>query len=102
KPKRALEERFRRYAALYYNGDYERLFGTRALRLLFLVGSDYGLRPDRQVQLCCRLAEQAGLTIARFATLDELLAMRRPCDLLSAPIWKQPGQSELVSLRPRP
>jgi len=32
KSERLLKEKFRRYGAFYYGGDYERLFGTKALR----------------------------------------------------------------------
>src|SRR5579871_3819722 len=47
KEDRALEERYRRYGAFYYDGLFERRFGTAALRVLTLVGSDYGIRLER-------------------------------------------------------
>ena len=97
KSKRALEERFRRYADFYYGGGYERLFGTRALRLLFVVGSDYNLSPRRHIALCRGICERLHFTVARFTTLDDLLNLP-PDQVLTARLWQQPENPTPVSL----
>ena len=97
KSRASLEERFRRYADFYYGGAYERLFGTRALRLLFIVGSDYNLNPIRHIALCIQLCERVGLTLARFVPQERFLAVASPA-LLQAAIWRQPSVPGLVSL----
>ncbi len=97
KSKASLEERFRRYADFYYGGAYERLFGTRALRLLFLVGADYNLNPVHHIALCSQLCERVGLTFARFARLDALVGAE-PNHLLTGTVWTRPAKPSPVSL----
>jgi len=97
KSHRALEEKLRRYRSLYYDGGYHRLFGTRALRVLFLVGEEYGINPDRQIERLVDIANWLGVTVMRFAPLS-LFLQQAADQLFHAPIWRHPGSSDLCSL----
>ena len=94
---RTLTDRIRRLGDFYYGGHYERAFGTRALRVLYLVGSDYGISPERWIEDVLEIAERLEVTILRFAPLDYFLALD-PAEVLFAPIWRKPGEPSLVSL----
>lgn len=97
KSKRALTDRFVKYARFYYDGHYERLFGTKALRTLFLVASDYGMNPMQHIETCVRLCEKAGATFFRFAPLEDVTNLAA-AEILHMSIWRQPGQDRLCSL----
>lgn len=97
KADRALTEKLRRYGAFYYGGGFEQRFGLRALRVLWLIGSEYGIEPDRQIDRMAKLAEAAGVTFLRFAALGAFLATPIS-DLLTRPDWRQPRSEGLVPL----
>ncbi len=90
-------EKFRRYHDYYYGGEFEREFGLKALRVLVLVGADYGLNAARRVLKFAELAARAEVPLMRFATLDGFLALQ-PHEALNAPIWRRPGSEDLVGL----
>lgn len=71
-----LKQTFQRYADRYYRGDFERLFGTRALRILFLMGSGHEIRPDRGIAQLKMLANEARATILHFAPLQKFMQGR--------------------------
>ncbi len=87
---------YRRY---YISGDFQRTFGRRALRVLFVVRSTYEGNSERMASKACSLAEAIRLSIACFAPIEELLN-RPPSELLQAEIWHRPGHSQLVALFP--
>jgi hypothetical protein len=94
----AYEEKFRRLARCYYGtgeggtgSGYEQAFHTRALRVLILVGSDYGIRPERRIARVSSIAAQLGVTIVRLTPLSTFLALD-PAQLWTSPIWTQPGR----------
>lgn len=97
KSRAALEERFRRLGDYFYNGHYEAAFGERALRVLFVVAAEYGIRPATQIQKCTEICERLDVTFVRFAPLSQVLACP-PEDLLFTPMWRQPGQETAVAL----
>jgi hypothetical protein len=99
KSERALEEKFRRHGAFYYSGDYERLFAARSLRCLVIVGSDYGIRPRQQISKLSAICQSLGITLVRFADLEELNSLR-PEAWLTAAVWRAPGCSQTVALFP--
>jgi len=92
-----LEEKIARYRDFYYGGGYERVFGTKALRVLVLIGSDYGLTPQRQITRYVSVCDRLGVTIFRFAPLATFLA-EEPGYLLHTPIWQQPGEVQRRAL----
>jgi hypothetical protein len=97
KSERALMEKFRRYGEFYYGGGFERKFEARALRVLVLIGSDYGILPERRIEKLTLLAEKAGVTLLHFAPLTAFL--RTPArHVLSAPIWRRPGAEPGLAL----
>lgn len=97
KAERAQAEKFRRYGAFYYEGGYEAVFGTRALRVLVLVGSDYGIQPAGYIGKLAALATKLGTTMVRFAPLETFLT-EEPEELFCAPIWRQPGSEVFGTL----
>ncbi len=97
KSERALTEKFRRYGEFYYGGGFERKFETRALRVLVLIGSDYGIVPERRVEKLARLAERTDVTFLHFAPLATFLRTRA-ADVLRDAIWKRPGTEGWVGL----
>jgi hypothetical protein len=99
KSRRALEDKFRRHGAFYYGGAYERIFGTRALRILVLVGSDYGIRPHHHIAKLSSLCESLAVTHVRLGDLEGLKCLP-PRSWLMDPIWCAPGHSEMVALFP--
>ena len=97
KPDRFLREKYRRYGQFYYGGDFERAFGGRALRLLYLVGGDYGIRPESRIRKLLKLAEETNLTLLRLAPLSTFLEASANL-ALTEKLWLRPGDSEFVSL----
>ncbi len=97
KSEQVLREKFQRYGAFYYGGEYERIFGTKALRVLFLIGSSYGIRPEHRCAKLSALAEEARVTFLRFTPLDAFVALPAP-EVLVAPIWRKPGEPEPTPL----
>lgn len=97
KSDKALEQKFRRYGDLYYGGAYEAQFGARALRVLALFGSDYGINPQRQIARCLAIARRLDVTMLRFATLEAFLSVP-PERLLTQRIWYQPKDEGLSAL----
>ncbi len=97
KSEQALEKKFRLYGQLYYQGFYEEQFGTKALRILFLVGSDYGINPQRQIEKLMRICRRLNITIFRFCSLNEFL-IQNSSNVLTAEIWDQPNVEERLSL----
>lgn len=97
KSERALKEKLRRYGEFYYGGRFEQAFGTRALRVLFLVGENFGIRPGQQIQRLAELAQDLGVTFFRFAPLRSFIEASAP-DVLLGSIWVRPGASQLCSL----
>ncbi len=97
--RRALRAKLQRYADLYYGGRYAQLFGTRALRVLFVFAlaiSERGATAHR-VDAALREAGRLGVTIARFAGLDQLVSVP-PAATLTEPFWRQPSAPEAVAL----
>ncbi len=82
----ALEEKCRRYGAYYYGGEYARAFGTRALRVLVAIGSDYGINPDRQIRRLLNVCTRLQVTFVMAAGLDGLKRLAPP-DVLTEPVW---------------
>lgn len=99
KAERTLSEKFRRYGEFYYQGGFERQFAARALRVLVLIGSDYGIVPERRVEKLAGLAERVRVTFLHFAPLASFLSIA-PGEALAARIWRRPGERELVALLP--
>lgn len=97
KAEQALEERVRRYGEFYYQGRYESAFEARALRVLFLVGGDYGINPQRQIEKLAAICQRLEVTFFRFASLEQFLD-QQGSDLLLAPIWRRPEGGECCSL----
>ncbi len=97
KTDRALREKFRRFGDFYYGGGFEERFGLKALRVLMLVGSDYGIRPERRVERMAQLAEGSGVTFLRFAALERFLSTPSH-EALTSPIWRRPEEAEPVGL----
>jgi hypothetical protein len=97
KSERALRDKFRRYGLFYYGGRFEQLFGGRALRILVLVAASHGIRPERRIERLVWLAEQADVTVVRFAPLAVFLGTL-PQDVLTAEIWRRPSQPGLSAL----
>jgi len=99
KAEKTLSRKFRRYGDFYYDGAFERRFGARSLRVLVLIGSDYGMVPENRVAKLAALAERERVTFLRFAPLASFLAAPAK-EVLQAPIWRRPGGTALVSLFP--
>jgi hypothetical protein len=97
--------RYQNYAQLYYRShpeipsEYERIFGTRGLRVLVLVDAQYGIDPQRQIKKLLNLCRQLEVTMVRFAPLN-LFLNREPARLFGDPIWRQPADPALTSLFP--
>lgn len=97
KSEQALEKKFRLYGELYYQGLYEAQFGTKALRILFLVGSDYGINPERQIEKLMRICNKLNVTIFRFAPLKDFLT-ENASNILTTQIWRHPNTDKWTSL----
>lgn len=94
---RAISEKFERINAYYRGGGHELRFGTRSLRVLYLLGSDYGIRPERKAVRMAELAAAVGATFLCFAPLRDFLVLD-PCEVFYTAIWRRPGHDELVPL----
>jgi hypothetical protein len=97
KTERALTEKIRRLGEFYYSGAYEREFGLRALRVLWLVSDDYGIKPQTQIARMVRLCRQQEVSFFRLAPLAQVLTVASS-ELLTAPYWAHPTESQPVAL----
>lgn len=95
KSQRYWREKLRRLGKFYYGGEFERLFGTRALRVLIVFSDELGLNPFRHVESLSELSLSLNVTFTRFAPLSVALDRHH---LLTAPIWRRPGDQMLCSL----
>jgi len=94
---KVLQSKLMRYGELYYSGRYTQLFGTRALRLLFVYTSDTESPVHRRIEQGVREAEKLGVTIARFGGLEAIKALP-PTGCLLEPIWQAPSRGDPVAL----
>ena len=85
------------YRDAYYGGGYAETFGIRALRVLVLIGPDCGPDPNSRAARIAALADALETSIVRAAPLDAFLA-EDPARLLSAPLWRRPGQDAPCAL----
>jgi hypothetical protein len=90
---RAVLRKFARIRELHESGFYTQRFGRRSLRLLVLTSHMNLDAEERWARTLCGLAERAGLSFARFASLRRLLGVA-PGDLFGAAIWWRPGARE--------
>ena len=97
KSERTTSERFRRYGEFYYSGQYAQRFGTDALRVLFLVGDEYGIDPTRQIDRFKAMCARLQVTILRFAPLEYFISLDGH-DPLFARIWHRPGADDASAL----
>ncbi len=97
KSDRVLREKFQAMGRLYYGGSFERLFASKALRALVLVGDSYGIKPERRIEKFSELAARLQVTFLRFAPLATFLDTA-PEEVLTAPIWRRPSDTELSPL----
>jgi hypothetical protein len=93
KPERTVKEKFLRYGRFYHGGEFRHRFGMTALSVLVLVAPTYGIRPERRIQQMSETASSVKLTLLRFASLEELLALP-PARVLTANVWRLPGDAE--------
>lgn len=95
----ALRQKLTNLGAYYYGGRFEQDFGTKALRVLFLVKPEPGASVERLVRRMANLAAQVGVTFVRVAPLNTFLSIP-PRELFLRPVWNQPGVDGLVALFP--
>ena len=91
KTSKVVKSKLQRYGQMYYGGTYERLFGTRALRVLFVFASGDDGGSARLVEGACQEAQRTGVTIARFSQMHRLTCST-PTGCLREPLWLEPGQ----------
>jgi hypothetical protein len=94
---RVLRSKLLRYGQIYYSGRFEELFGTRALRVLFVFTSESGHPAEARVKSGCQEAERLGVTNTRFTSLETIKGLASD-KMLTAPIWASPRHSELTAL----
>ena len=92
-----VSRKLRRLGEYLYGGSYEQRFGLKTLRVLFLVGDSYGIRPERRIEKLCAFAAELEVTFLRFAPLRAFLGAA-PRDVLLAPLWRQPGSTTSSAL----
>ncbi len=99
KSSQVLRSKLKRYGELYYGGAYQRLFRTRALRLLVVFAADDDRAAARRVEAGVEEASRLGVTIAHFASLAELKALP-PVACLAEAVWAAPEAAGKVALLP--
>lgn len=99
KSRQVLRSKLERYAKLYYSGRYSQIFGTRGLRVLFVYAADQGQTSAHRVAVAQEEAERLGVTIARFAGLDQLVGVS-PIENLTGALWTAPGLTTPSALLP--
>lgn len=83
---KVMESKLKRYGELYYSGRYQEIFGTRALRVLFVFTSDTDSPVGHRINTGVSLATKLGVTIARFTSLDEIKGSE-PNQILIGQLW---------------
>ena len=97
--KRVMRNKLTKYGELYYSGDYTELFGNKALRLLvvYAAGSDQAV--DQRIRHSVTEAARLGVTIAHFASLQQMKTLP-PVACLTSPLWHSPRADTPLSLFP--
>ena len=93
----ALASKLERYHRLYRSGRYEQLFGTPALRVLFVFTSDTEVAAPTRVRAGLVEAKRVGATFARFTTLEAITGLP-PTGVLTASIWQAPARDDPMAL----
>lgn len=101
KSSRVLRSKLQRYGDLYYSGRYQEIFGTRALRVLFVFAADRGPNAVQRVEQGSEEAARRGVTIARFAVLSDLTQAASTACLIE-PLWRGAVGSSLTALFEEP
>ncbi len=99
KSNQVLHHKLEQYRRLCQSGRFEQVFGTRALRLLFVLAPQGGGGSDSRVQQAVREAQHLDVPIARFVSLDTLETLP-PAACLTRPIWYESGSGSTVPLFP--
>jgi hypothetical protein len=97
KSSRVLHRKLIAYGDLYYSGRFQQIFGTRALRVLFVFAAETGGHPDRRITTAVNAARRSGVTLARFAELRTLSDLV-PSDVLTANVWAAPSTESRLAL----
>jgi Replication-relaxation len=92
-----LVHKLTRYADLFASGSYRQLFGIRGMRVLIVYADDFSVPAARRVESGVTVAEQLDVTLAYFSSLA-VLTSAHPVDLLTAPLWRRPGEPSPVAL----
>ncbi|MBI5289534.1 MAG: replication-relaxation family protein [Chloroflexi bacterium] len=99
KSERVWRDKIRRYGSFYYGGEFERLFGTKALRVLVVLDSTFAASPAREAARLAALAAKEDVTLFRVGVAEDLLG-KAPGAWLREPLWLQPGVDGQVRLLP--
>ena len=92
-----LQSKLTRYAKLYNSGRYTDIFGTRALRILFVFTSEYGVRINHRIETALKISRELDVGIVRCASLDDIRTLA-PTGVLSSHIWSHPKEEGQVRL----
>jgi len=72
KSKLVLKSKLDKYNTLYNSGRFQRIFETRALRVLFVFTSEYGVNIKHRIRSSIELAQEQNLALIRSTALDEI------------------------------
>lgn len=75
------------YQRLFFSGEYQRIFGIKGLRVLFVCSSIPESTAETRVKNALKVAEKSGVTLAQFTPLAQLKAAGPVATLLS-PVWR--------------
>jgi Replication-relaxation len=96
KSDQSMRRKLEQHRRFFRSGRYEEVFGSRSLRVLFVMVSSQTPRIDPAERLG-HLAEQVGATFVCATTLNALQGARA-FELLSSPLWRRAGRDGLYAL----
>src|SRR5207249_4217790 len=97
KSARVISDKLERYYSFITSRAYPRIFGTRALRILFLFTDQYGIPTHKRVQQALATASGQQMSLARFSTITAL-KHTSPSGTLLEPLWYQAASTSTSAL----
>jgi hypothetical protein len=92
-----LKSKIERYARLYDSGKYQKIFNTRALRVLFVFTSEYGTNINHRINMSLDISRDMGMELIRSASLEQIRA-GEISHILTGALWHHPKETKPIAL----
>jgi hypothetical protein len=95
--KAVMKSKLNRYRRLYDSGRFQDIFGTRALRVLFVFESQYGTNINHRMADAIGQAKDLDIALIRCTSLDQV-RQTAPTEFLTENIWHDTRNDQQTAL----